>query len=80
MGKCRICNVSSEIIAENAALSTKLDEAELRIADLEQALTGDVTSPEQIQFFKPYKRRSSLPPNSIQLSQTKEQEHAKEER
>lgn len=86
MGKCRICGVSNTIVAENSALSTKLDEAELRIADLEQVLTGDVTSPEQIQFYRPYARRVNLPPNSIEIthtieiSQAKEQEHEKAER
>lgn len=80
MAECRICGVSNTIVTENAALSIKLDEAETRIDDLEQALTGDVTEPSQIQFFRPYVRRVNLPPNSIQTSQTKEQYHAKEER
>lgn len=61
MDKCRICDVSSTIVAENAALSTKLDEAEVHISDLEQALTGDVTKPEQIIFFRPYQKRPRRP-------------------
>jgi len=61
MPECRTCGVSDGIITENASLSTKLDEAEVRIEDLEQALSGDVCSPEQIQLFKPYQKRPRRP-------------------
>ena len=72
MSECRICGVTNTIIAENAALQIENDEMKIRIDDLEQELTGDVAQPEQIEFFRPYKRRVNLQPPSIQLSKTKE--------